>query len=87
MGPNPQFPADVVKFAEEILSGKLLFVQWLYQSFTICEDYLYTLFQKTIFVTHSQTKLKTLYLDEYSHWIKSWEIVHEVSTGFTVLQM
>ena len=29
MWPNPQFPADLVTFTEEILNGKLhFFVQW-----------------------------------------------------------
>ena len=31
MGPNPQFPADLVTFAEEILHGKFHFFVPVYQ--------------------------------------------------------
>ena len=39
MWPNPQFPADLVTFTEEILNGKLhFFVQWKKNTLVKCEE-------------------------------------------------
>ena len=45
MWPNPQFPADLVTFTEEILNGKMRFLSSEY----VIEDTIKTVFMSNLF--------------------------------------
>ena len=86
MWPNPQFPADMVTFTEEILNGKLHFLcsdsplkLWIALVFIEILDFRWILIIRDNFLEHFWGK------DEFSSWYIGWSILLRLTIRCTVL--
>ena len=71
MWPNPQFPADLVTFAEEILNGKLHF---------LCSDSGWLCINKLRVKGEEFTS--QFHEGKWSYWIEFWQTSEDAKTGF-----